>query len=175
MVRFKNRHILVEFLQPHLMDPSFSASSFSTPNIDLEVEDEEDVLPLIPDIPFLLPLPSVNGAEQRLKLGDEGGGSIYRAIRNLVQEVYGDEGWGRIASSFKGISTRRFGRRYAYSSRLSLLFDHFDDHTCRTRTLSPLMVGHHPSDIVERSTSHTEGNRCQWDYQEIAECSDCIS
>jgi ribonuclease P/MRP protein subunit POP5 len=107
MVRFKNRHILVEFLQPHLLDPSF-AHPVSLPAVDpldeLDDFDDEDVLPRIPEIPFLLPLPSIDGSESRLKLGDEGGGSVYRAVRGVIQEVYGDEGWGRMASSFKGES-----------------------------------------------------------------------
>lgn len=110
MVRFKNRHILVEFLQPEQISPSFSGATFPPPNAldhdnDLnDAEDEDDVLPLIPDIPFLLPLPSANGLSAPLKMGDEGGQTIYKAIRGIVQEVYGDEGWGRIASSFKGTS-----------------------------------------------------------------------
>lgn len=103
MVRFKNRQILVEFLQPHLLDPSFSVTPLSNSPQDVEdFEDEDEVLPQIPEIPFLLPLPGTNGTDARLKLGDESGGTIYRAIRGIVQDVYGDEGWGRIASSFKG-------------------------------------------------------------------------
>ena len=102
MVRFKNRHILVEFLQPSQLSPAFNATSLAIPN-ETEVGDEdEDFLQQIPDIPFLLPIPSANGSESRLRLGDEGGGAIYRAIRGIVQDVYGDEGWGRISSSFKG-------------------------------------------------------------------------
>ena len=51
----------------------------------------------------MLPLSS-DGSKSRLNLGDDGGSVIYRAVRGSIQEVYGDEGWGRVASSFKGES-----------------------------------------------------------------------
>ena len=127
MVRFKNRHILVEFLQPSTLQPTFSSSSFLVPKSIIpsvadekpsggagaEVqgdvhrgEDDEDVnTDLQPELPFMLPLSSADGSvpQPKLNLGDEGGGVIYRAVRGSVQEVYGDEGWGRVASSFKGV------------------------------------------------------------------------
>jgi len=104
MVRFKNRHILVEFLQPSLLAPSFqSTSALQPPDSDDDLDDDdEDILQQIPEIPFMLPLSSLDGTKGSLKLGDEGGSAIYRAIRSIVQDVYGDEGWGRISSSFKG-------------------------------------------------------------------------
>jgi ribonuclease P/MRP protein subunit POP5 len=113
MVRFKNRHLLVEFLQPGSLDPSFISTGVVLPDINHEPtndddgndddEGEEGLTP-IPIIPFLLPLPGNDPTQPRLKIGDEGGGVIYRAIRGVVQDVFGDEGWGRIASSFKGTS-----------------------------------------------------------------------
>ena len=102
MVRFKNRYLIVEFLQP----------SNSTPQLDLnpppndiqeeesesENEDEEDELSRIPIIPFLLPpIPDL----KNLKDGEEGGKGIYKSVRGMVQDVFGDEGWGRISSSFR--------------------------------------------------------------------------
>jgi ribonuclease P/MRP protein subunit POP5 len=55
----------------------------------------------IPDIPFLLPpIPDPSS----LKDGEEGGKAIYRAVRDMVQDVFGDEGWGRVSSSFRGQS-----------------------------------------------------------------------
>lgn len=105
MVRFKNRHILVEFLQPSLLSPSFQSSSPLQPPLtdDYDDDDEDEgMLQQIPEIPFMLPLSSLDGTKGSLKLGDEGGSAIYRAIRSVVQDVYGDEGWGRISSSFKG-------------------------------------------------------------------------
>jgi ribonuclease P/MRP protein subunit POP5 len=102
MVRFKNRHILVEFLQPSALLPAINTPASLTPLSETDSADEdEDFLQQIPEIPFLLPLSNIDGSESRLKLGDEGGGAIYRAIRGIVQDVYGDEGWGRISSSFK--------------------------------------------------------------------------
>jgi len=103
MVRFKNRHILVEFLQPSSLSPAFDTPTSLSEPTELETLDEdEDFLQQIPEIPFLLPLPGSDGSQSKLKLGDEGGSAIYRAIRGIVQDVYGDEGWGRISSSFKG-------------------------------------------------------------------------
>lgn len=64
-------------------------------------DDDEDGLPMLPPIPFLVPSTSES---ERLKLGDEGGSTIYRAIRQNVLDVFGDEGWGRVSSSFKGMS-----------------------------------------------------------------------
>ncbi|ORX34262.1 Rpp14/Pop5 family-domain-containing protein [Kockovaella imperatae] len=117
MVRFKNRHILVEFLQPSTLSPTFNGSA-SKPkaqqfsghsespqgqlvNEGSDDEDEVNQALLQPSLPFMLPLPSVDGTKPRLHLGDEGGSVIYRAIKGSIQEVYGDEGWGRVASSFK--------------------------------------------------------------------------
>jgi ribonuclease P/MRP protein subunit POP5 len=104
MVRFKNRYIIVEFLQPSTSIPQVESIHSHQP-IDLEEdsedddEDEEDDLHRIPQIPFLLPpIPDLN----RLKEGEEAGKGIYKAVRMMVQDVFGDEGWGRISSSFRG-------------------------------------------------------------------------
>ena len=121
MVRFKNRHLLVEFLQPSSLLPAFGPSPSVPPQLDEKVdgdgngsdhgdggdgEDDEDdeMLHRQPELPFLVPLPDMDHAQARLKFGDEGGATIYRAVRGVVQEVFGDEGWGRIAPSFKGKS-----------------------------------------------------------------------
>ncbi|WWD18030.1 hypothetical protein CI109_102477 [Kwoniella shandongensis] len=110
MVRFKNRYLLVEFLLPSSLEPTLSSSSSSTtpslssrPNAindddgesDDDDDDEEEFTPF-PKLPFMLPSTTPD-----LKLGDEGGSAIYKAVRNVVQDVFGDEGWGRIASSFR--------------------------------------------------------------------------
>ncbi|RSH92599.1 hypothetical protein EHS25_008044 [Saitozyma podzolica] len=108
MVRFKNRHLLVEFLTPGQLTPTLSIPGESqdssmilqVPNAydeDHDEDDEEDVLPP-PALPFLVPSPGVTG---RLEISDEAGGAVYRAVRKVVQDVFGDEGWGRVASSFK--------------------------------------------------------------------------
>ena len=110
MVRFKNRHLLVEFLSPSSLTPTFSSDSSKTKPIlipdqprttspDDVYEDGDELIP-VPPLPFLAPLP-----EPSLKLGDAGGSTIYRAVRGVVQDVFGDEGWGRVASSFKGESS----------------------------------------------------------------------
>jgi ribonuclease P/MRP protein subunit POP5 len=107
MVRFKNRYLIIEFLQPSTSTPQLE--SIPQPiNIlaeedeeDSEDEDEEEELSRIPNIPFLLPpIPDL----KRLKDGEEGGKGIYKAVRGMVQDVFGDEGWGRISSSFRGNS-----------------------------------------------------------------------
>lgn len=107
MVRFKNRHLLVEFISPsnlktnlqpnptpQVNEPSNSAGGVG----DIDSENEDD-LPILPSIPFMVPLPDQSIS---LKLGDESGSVIFRAIRTNVVDVFGDEGWGRLASSFKG-------------------------------------------------------------------------
>jgi ribonuclease P/MRP protein subunit POP5 len=108
MVRFKNRHLLVEFLTPSQLTPTLSipgesqgSSAFlQIPNAyDEDDEDDDgDVLPP-PALPFLVPSPGSTG---RLEISDDAGGAVYRAVRKVVQDVFGDEGWGRVASSFKG-------------------------------------------------------------------------
>ncbi|ODO11852.1 hypothetical protein I350_00636 [Cryptococcus amylolentus CBS 6273] len=110
MVRFKNRYLLVEFLVPGSLSPSLTpagpsdlnASSTEVPahtGDEDESEDEDELLP-IPTLPFMLPvvLPELKTGDK-----DEGGQVVYRAIKNLVLSVFGDEGWGRIASSFRVI------------------------------------------------------------------------
>ena len=109
MVRFKNRHLLVEFLIPPAYSPSFSGIDPSAPiqhvARPLSPNDEDDDLTPIPPLPFLVP--GHDPSSMRLKLGDEGGGLIFRVVRSVFQEVFGDEGWGRVASSFKsGVSFR---------------------------------------------------------------------
>ncbi|WVW82158.1 hypothetical protein I302_104164 [Kwoniella bestiolae CBS 10118] len=111
MVRFKNRYLLVEFLVPSTFIPTIpnpprhlseeEALNFDEDDQhdeeDEEEEDEEgDVLSPIPKIPFLVP-----SSPPALGIGDEQ--VIYKAIRGSVQDVFGDEGWGRVASSFRVI------------------------------------------------------------------------
>ena len=113
MVRFKNRHLLVEFLTPSTHSSTIQLSGRSEPSIipstpvldprisnDDDDDEEDDILSPIPSVPFLVP--NQNIASSQLKLGDEGTGVIFRAIRSIIQEVFGDEGWGRVAASFKG-------------------------------------------------------------------------
>lgn len=120
MVRFKNRHLLVEFLTPSSLTPVFPAiptpaskplTNPTNPSArvaqnevnkddddeDDHNEDEEGMIE-IPQIPFMLPLP-----EARLRLSGDGAAAVHRAVRAMVQDVFGDEGWGRVASSFKGM------------------------------------------------------------------------
>jgi ribonuclease P/MRP protein subunit POP5 len=111
MVRFKNRHLLVEFLDISALS-AFPAPSVGAPDIlddddqDAAEEDEdededmlndpEDELAPLSSTPFML-------AQHATPLfGDEGTGVIYKAVRGSVQGVFGDEGWGRVGSSFKG-------------------------------------------------------------------------
>lgn len=125
MVRFKNRYLLIEFLQPststvQLFDHSQSQTQGAGPSsvqkpLDLEGDDDDDDdededdeldgfkgIARIPDIPFLLPpIPDL----ANLKDGEDGGKGIYRAVRDMVQDVFGDEGWGRVSSSFRGKSS----------------------------------------------------------------------
>lgn len=117
MVRFKNRHLLVEFLSPQSLSPTVTISNAAGSNAleemqlngnadaddgdgEAEDDDEDDGLPLLPTVPFLVP--SI-GEHERLKLGDESGSTIYRAIKQSLLDVFGDEGWGRVSSSFKGV------------------------------------------------------------------------
>jgi ribonuclease P/MRP protein subunit POP5 len=159
MVRFKNRHLLVEFLQPSQLSPSFSAQA-SLPELEVLDDndlDDDDVLPQIPIIPFLLPLPSVDGSEPRLKAGDEGGGAIFKTVRGIVQDVYGDEGWGRIASSFKGQKASLHSSIELTDSHLSFALDDLDDHTYSSTTLSPALVGAHPYHVGQRTVGRSAG------------------
>lgn len=116
MVRFKNRYVIVEFLQPSTSTPQLDHSqraiaqaiqeNFSDDQ-DEDEEEEGDTLTRIPDIPFLLPpIPDLG----RLRDSDDAGKGIYKAVRGMVQDVFGDEGWGRISSSFRG--------EIAYSSQI---------------------------------------------------------
>lgn len=105
MVRFKNRHLLVEFLTPSTHSPTLPSSTTTAYSHSFETlledsYDDPDELAPIPPLPFLVP--HHDPSSPRLKLGDEGGSFIFRAIRSTIQEVFGDEGWGRVASSFKG-------------------------------------------------------------------------
>lgn len=108
MVRFKNRYLIVEFLQPSTSTPQLepaqrinvaqiNAEDFS--DDDEDREEDDDTLARIPEIPFLLPpIPDLN----RLRDGEDAGKGLYKAVRGMVQDVFGDEGWGRISSSFRG-------------------------------------------------------------------------
>ncbi|WVR05774.1 hypothetical protein IAU60_002799 [Kwoniella sp. DSM 27419] len=109
MVRFKNRYLLVEFLVPSAFTSTISATpgtgapALSPPEDDQvdsdddigDDQDEDELLP-IPTAPFLLP-----SGQPPLKLGDDGANVIYKAVRGVIGDVFGDEGWGRIASSFR--------------------------------------------------------------------------
>ena len=105
MVRFKNRHLLVEFLNLSTCSPTVSGTVSALPISPTagftDPDDEDDELSPIPPLPFLVPGHDPTSA--RLKLGDEGGGHIFRVIRSVIQEVFGDEGWARVASSFKSV------------------------------------------------------------------------
>lgn len=115
MVRFKNRYLILELLRPSASSPQLFPPYSSSGNVarshvetvqangdeedDEEDDDEEDELARIPDLPFLLPpIPDISS----LRDTDEGGKSFYRAVRDTVQDVFGDEGWGRVSSSFRG-------------------------------------------------------------------------
>ena len=109
MVRFKNRYLIVEFLKPSTSTPQIDSSRLNIP-IDLQDDsdddddEDEDEIKRILQIPFLLPpIPDLN----RLKEGEEAGKGIYKAVRMMVQDVFGDEGWGRISSSFRSRSFER--------------------------------------------------------------------
>lgn len=113
MVRFKNRYLIVEFLQPSTSKPQLDRSQQRA--VDQAVQDDlsddedegddGDTLTRIPDIPFLLPpIPDLS----RIKDSDDAGKGIYKAVRGMVQDVFGDEGWGRISSSFRGEPTPAF-------------------------------------------------------------------
>jgi ribonuclease P/MRP protein subunit POP5 len=106
MVRFKNRYLIVEFLQPSTSTPQLEFKPLPIEQEEEEEEEEdegeEDELTRIPIIPFLLPpIPDL----KNLKDGEEGGKGIYKAVRGMVQDVFGDEGWGRISSSFRSKSS----------------------------------------------------------------------
>jgi ribonuclease P/MRP protein subunit POP5 len=113
MVRFKNRYVIVEFLQPSASTPQLDHSQRAIAQAiqedfsdDEDEEEDGDTLTRIPDIPFLLPpIPGLG----RLRDSDDAGKGIYKAVRGMVQDVFGDEGWGRISSSFRG--------KNAYSSQ----------------------------------------------------------
>ncbi|OCF33246.1 ribonuclease P/MRP protein subunit POP5 [Kwoniella heveanensis BCC8398] len=116
MVRFKNRYLLVEFLVPSSFsstipssigpaatayDPVTQHVTGNPEDIDDEEDDGsddggDDELTPIPSLPFLLPTGKLD-----MNLGDEGASIIYKAVRAVTTEVFGDEGWGRIASSFR--------------------------------------------------------------------------
>jgi ribonuclease P/MRP protein subunit POP5 len=95
MVRFKNRYLIVEFLQPSTSTPQLEFNPLPVElqqegDEESEDEDEEDELTRIPIIPFLLPpIPDL----KNLKDGEEGGKGIYKSVRKdgdvyrLVSEV----------------------------------------------------------------------------------------
>lgn len=104
MVRFKNRHLLVEFVSPASFTPNIGTSPTGANNPpalgpdDID-DDNEDVLPVLPLLPFVVPHPDLSG---QIKLGEDGASVVFRAVRANVLDCFGDEGWGRLASSFKG-------------------------------------------------------------------------
>lgn len=107
MVRFKNRHLLVEFISSDSLSPNIDSAVISGPNDpapgpdDDDEDDDDDALPVLPLVPFAVPHPDLSG---QLKLGDDGSSVVFRAVRANVLDIFGDEGWGRLASSFKGQS-----------------------------------------------------------------------
>jgi ribonuclease P/MRP protein subunit POP5 len=130
MVRFKNRYLIVEFLQPSTSTPQLDSNPLPVElqqEDDEESEDEEDELTRIPIIPFLLPpIPDLKS----LKDGEEGGKGIYKAVRGMVQDVFGDEGWGRISSSFRSKSSILYDvEMRANDSYIPLAFNFNDPHT----------------------------------------------
>lgn len=93
MVRFKNRYLLAEFLDAGSLVPF--PDPIAAPAIDEQFHDNDDeALARLPELPFAHLTPP--------RLPDEGAG-LYKAVRQKVQEVFGDEGWGRVASSFRGM------------------------------------------------------------------------
>ncbi|WWD09280.1 hypothetical protein V865_007403 [Kwoniella europaea PYCC6329] len=115
MVRFKNRYLLVEFLIPSTLTPTIpnptQLSEEEALNLYLEYnpqqaaeededgddEDDDEIgLSAIPKIPFVVPT-----SQPALGIGDEQ--VIYKAVRGCIQDVFGDEGWARVASSFRVI------------------------------------------------------------------------
>ncbi|WRT64022.1 uncharacterized protein IL334_000949 [Kwoniella shivajii] len=105
MVRFKNRYLLVEFLVPSSFTSTLQTPSISTPlpapEHREEADDsdsEDDEILQTPTIPFLVP-----AGKPVLGLGDEGSQAIYKAVRGVIQDIFGDEGWARVASSFRVI------------------------------------------------------------------------
>ncbi|BEI85117.1 hypothetical protein CcaverHIS002_0505180 [Cutaneotrichosporon cavernicola] len=96
MVRFKYRHLLVEFLDPDSLSPLPSVNLPSPEEVEGEEWEGEEELARIPSLPFVLPLNPTKPL-----LGDEGASAIYKAVRAMCQNVFGDEGWGRVSSSFK--------------------------------------------------------------------------
>jgi ribonuclease P/MRP protein subunit POP5 len=126
MVRFKNRYLIVEFLQPSTstvqLQPSqqINLRRIDQENLSDDDEDDEgDTLSRIPEIPFLLPpIPELN----RLRDGEDAGKGLYKAVRGMVQDVFGDEGWGRISSSFRGKSSRRSPVFSGHSSLMAVIY-----------------------------------------------------
>ncbi|KAI9635080.1 Rpp14/Pop5 family-domain-containing protein [Dioszegia hungarica] len=107
MVRFKNRHLLVEFISPASFTsdvgvggPNESLSPTFDAGFNGADDDGDDVLPVLPLVPFVVPHTDLSG---QLKLGDDGSSAVFRALRANVLDCFGDEGWGRLASSFKVI------------------------------------------------------------------------
>lgn len=95
MVRFKNRYLLAEFLDAASISP-FPEPPAQPMDLDFGFtanDDDDEALARIPELPFAHLSPPT--------LPDEGAG-LYKAVRQVVQQVFGDEGWGRVASSFRG-------------------------------------------------------------------------
>ena len=104
MVRFKNRYLLIELLDPTSLSPLIA--SISSVHADLPrvleptsslVDADDDESLRIPEVPFV-----AAGSLEKGKYGDESGGAIHRAVRGSVVDAFGDEGWGRVSSSFRG-------------------------------------------------------------------------
>lgn len=184
MVRFKYRHLLVEFLDPTSLSPLPSFASAPPPPDLVEGEEweGEEELARIPDLPFVLPLDPTQPL-----LGDEGASAVYKAVRAMCQSVFGDEGWGRVSSSFKGESSERGSvsrlscgsggnsARCANSSVLPLAPHDTHDPPCRAPTLPPPLGCHHSPHHCRRGCSTAARGGRQWDDQEAPGGCDCAS
>lgn len=155
MVRFKYRNLLVEFLDPAAVSPFPPAA----PTIDLDGDEEDamngddgggppdpedDELLPTPSVPFVLPLPE---ATSKPLLGDDASSAIFRAIKGSVQAVFGDEGWGRVASSLRGELGPWRGGASALTltlrSDLLVALYHAHDRARRAPALPPAVVRYH--------------------------------
>jgi ribonuclease P/MRP protein subunit POP5 len=110
MVRFKNRHLLVEFLDVSALSafpPPASVGAPKPEDEDNDSDDDQDILDdaedefapqPTPSAPFML----AQHSTPLFTNPDDATGAIYRAVKESVQALFGDEGWGRVGSSFRG-------------------------------------------------------------------------
>lgn len=116
MVRFKNRWLLVEFLQPAQLAPGPAVSGKATltpgPSMDDEVDedddDEDESYPCASSskLPFMLPLPT-SGPSRPLLSGDSKTRqkNLSTYVRQSILETFGDDGHAK-CSSLAGESKR---------------------------------------------------------------------